>query len=200
MAGICSRIPSTSPSSSLLTTAILEFEFRRSGVGLGELWLLHAKGMQNEDLFHGAEIRSFSEDFEPAYLGPLEVRNRLIMAPMGSRLANENGGVSPWLIDYYAERAKGGVGTIIVEITGVDSPRGVTSPKTLTIHEDFYIGGHNELVEAVHAHGARMLLQLAHVGRNRRFAMGGQWLLRFPTDFQSSPRVTGEIENWSRNL
>jgi 2,4-dienoyl-CoA reductase-like NADH-dependent reductase (Old Yellow Enzyme family)/thioredoxin reductase len=116
----------------------------------------------------------FPKIFEPAFLGPLEVRNRLIMAPMGSRLSNENGGVSPWQVDYYAERAKGGVGTIIVEITGVDSPRGVTSPQTLTIHEDFYIGGHNELVEAVHAHGARILLQLAHVGRNRRFAMGVQ--------------------------
>jgi 2,4-dienoyl-CoA reductase-like NADH-dependent reductase (Old Yellow Enzyme family)/thioredoxin reductase len=116
----------------------------------------------------------FPKIFEPAFLGPLEVRNRLIMAPMGSRLSNENGGVSPWQVDYYAERAKGGVGTIIVEITGVDSPRGVASPQTLTIHEDFYIGGHNELVEAVHAHGARILLQLAHVGRNRRFAMGVQ--------------------------
>jgi len=116
----------------------------------------------------------FPKIFEPAFLGPLEVRNRLIMAPMGSRLANENGGVSPWQIDYYAERARGGVGAIIVEITGVDSPRGVTSPKTLTIHEDFYIGGHNELVEAVHAQGARILLQLAHVGRNRRVSMGVQ--------------------------
>ena len=52
-------------------------------------------------------------------LGPLGVRNRLIMAPMGSCMADENGGVSPWQIDYYAERAKGGVGTIIVEITGI---------------------------------------------------------------------------------
>ena len=52
----------------------------------------------------------FPKIFEPAFLGPLEVRNRLIMAPMGSRLANENGGVSPWQIDYYAERAKRGGG------------------------------------------------------------------------------------------
>jgi len=32
----------------------------------------------------------FPKIFEPAFLGPLEVRNRLIMAPMGSRLAIEN--------------------------------------------------------------------------------------------------------------
>jgi 2,4-dienoyl-CoA reductase-like NADH-dependent reductase (Old Yellow Enzyme family) len=70
----------------------------------------------------------FPKIFEPAFLGPLEVRNRLIMAPMGTRLANENGGISPWQIDYYAERAKGGVGAIIVEITGVDSPHGPPMP------------------------------------------------------------------------
>jgi 2,4-dienoyl-CoA reductase-like NADH-dependent reductase (Old Yellow Enzyme family)/thioredoxin reductase len=142
----------------------------------------------------------FPKIFEPAFLGPLEVRNRLIMAPMGSRLANENGGVSPWQIDYYAERAKGGVGAIIVEITGVDSPHGVTSPKTLTIHEDFYIGGHNELVEAAHAHGARILLQLAHVGRNRGFAMGVQPVAPSPIPnrfFGVTPRKvsSGEIKD-----
>jgi 2,4-dienoyl-CoA reductase-like NADH-dependent reductase (Old Yellow Enzyme family)/thioredoxin reductase len=142
----------------------------------------------------------FRKIFEPALLGPLEVRNRLIMAPMGSRMANENGGVSPWQIDYYAERAKGGVGTIIVEITGVDSPRGVSSPKTLTIHDDFYIGGHNELVEAAHAHGARIVLQLAHVGRNRRFGMGVQPVAPSPIPnrfFGVTPRELsrGEIED-----
>jgi 2,4-dienoyl-CoA reductase-like NADH-dependent reductase (Old Yellow Enzyme family)/thioredoxin reductase len=116
----------------------------------------------------------FERMFEPAFLGALKVKNRLIMAPMGSRLANEIGGISKRQIDYYAERAKGGVGTIIVEVTGVDSPGGVASPNTLTIHEDFYIGGHNELVEAVHVYGAKVMPQLGHMGRNRRFAMGVQ--------------------------
>ena len=147
----------------------------------------------------------FPKIFEPAFLGPMEVRNRLIMAPMGSRMANENGGVSPWQIDYYAERAKGGVGTIIVEITGVDSPHGVNSPQTLTIHDDFYIGGHNELVEAAHAHGARILLQLAHVGRNRRFAMGVQPVAPSPIAnrfFGVTPRglSRGEIEDLVRKF
>ncbi len=147
----------------------------------------------------------FPKIFESAFLGPLEVRNRLIMAPMGSRMANENGGVSPWQIDYYAERAKGGVGTIIVEITAVDSPWGVTSPKTLTIHDDFYIGGHNELVEAVHAYGARIVSQLAHVGRNRRFAMGVQPVAPSPIPnrfFGVTPRelTREEIEDLVRKF
>jgi 2,4-dienoyl-CoA reductase-like NADH-dependent reductase (Old Yellow Enzyme family)/thioredoxin reductase len=110
--------------------------------------------------------------FEFGSMGPLRVKNRLVMAPMGTRLANEVGGVSQRQIDYYAERAKGGVGTIIVEITGVDSPAGVASPKTLTIHDNIYIGGHNDLVEAAHAFGAKIISQLGHVGRNRRAVYG----------------------------
>jgi 2,4-dienoyl-CoA reductase-like NADH-dependent reductase (Old Yellow Enzyme family)/thioredoxin reductase len=114
----------------------------------------------------------FKRMFEFGSMGPLRVKNRLVMAPMGTRLANEVGGVSQRQIDYYAERAKGGVGTIIVEITGVDFPVGVASPKTLTIHDNIYIGGHNDLVEAVHAFGARIISQLGHVGRNRRAVYG----------------------------
>jgi len=100
--------------------------------------------------------------FEPAFLGPLAVKNRLIMAPMGTLMASEVGGVTQKQIDYYAERAKGGVGTIIVEITSVDYPLGGTG---LTFHDNGYIGGHSELVEAVHAYGAKIICQLAHVGR-----------------------------------
>jgi 2,4-dienoyl-CoA reductase-like NADH-dependent reductase (Old Yellow Enzyme family)/thioredoxin reductase len=100
--------------------------------------------------------------FEPAFLGPLAVKNRLIMAPMGTLMASEVGGVTPKQIDYYAERAKGGVGTIIVEITSVDYPLGGTG---LTFHDNGYIGGHSELVEAVHVYGAKIICQLAHVGR-----------------------------------
>lgn len=103
-----------------------------------------------------------SRIFETAFLGPLRVKNRLIMAPMGTRMASEVGGVTQKQIDYYAERAKGGVGTIIVEITSVDYPLGGTG---LTIHDNGYIGGHSELVEAVHGYGVKIICQLAHVGR-----------------------------------
>jgi 2,4-dienoyl-CoA reductase-like NADH-dependent reductase (Old Yellow Enzyme family)/thioredoxin reductase len=84
---------------------------------------------------------------------------------MGTRLANENGGVSQRQIDYYKERAKGGVGTIIVECTAVDYPQGAMSLKNLTIHENSYIGGHNELVEAIQAYGTKVFCQIYHVGR-----------------------------------
>ena len=112
--------------------------------------------------------------FEPGRLGPIATKNRLVMAPVGSRLPNELGGVSQRMIDYYVERAKGGVGTIVLEASAVDYPLAVASPKNLRIHDDAYIGGHNELTEAVHLHDVKIVCQLLHVGRNRRPADGMQ--------------------------
>jgi len=111
--------------------------------------------------------------FEPGFLGTLEVKNRLIMPAMGTRLANESGGVSQRQIDYYTERAKGGIGAIITEVTCVDHPLGVTGPTNLTIHSNAYIAGHNELVEAVQTWGARIICQLVHAGRQTRPASIG---------------------------
>jgi 2,4-dienoyl-CoA reductase-like NADH-dependent reductase (Old Yellow Enzyme family)/thioredoxin reductase len=142
---------------------------------------------------------TFKRMFESASIGPLRVKNRLMMAPMATRLTNENGGVTQRLIDYYAERAKGEVGTIVTEITGVDYPLGVGSPKSLTIHDNAYIAGHNELVEEVHAYGAKIICQLGHVGRNRRFSKNIQPVAPSPIPckfFNTMPRElnTTEIE------
>ena len=52
--------------------------------------------------------------FEPFALGPLRLRNRLIMAPMGTCL-DEGGHITDATIAYYRRRAEGGVGTITVE-------------------------------------------------------------------------------------
>jgi len=106
--------------------------------------------------------------FESASIGSLQVKNRLIMAPMGTRLSSEVGGVTQRQIDYYTERAKGGVGTIITEVTCVDHPIGVTGPTNLTIHDNAFIAGHNELVESLHTYGAKVISQLVHAGRQTR--------------------------------
>ncbi|MFC1822822.1 FAD-dependent oxidoreductase [Thermodesulfobacteriota bacterium] len=106
--------------------------------------------------------------FESAHMGALKVKNRLVMAPMGTRLASEIGGVTQRQIDYYAERAKGGVGTIITEVNCVDHPLGITGPTNMTIHDNSYLGAHNELVEAVRAYGAKIICQLVHAGRQTK--------------------------------
>jgi 2,4-dienoyl-CoA reductase-like NADH-dependent reductase (Old Yellow Enzyme family) len=57
----------------------------------------------------------FPELFRPGYIGNLWVRNRIVMAPMSTHFAHNNGEVSEALIAHYSARAKGGVGLIIVE-------------------------------------------------------------------------------------
>ncbi len=100
--------------------------------------------------------------FEPFRIGPMEVRNRIVMPPMVTFLANENGAVTRRMIDYYAERAKGGVGLIIVESAYVreedrDIARiGIENPQLQV--------GLSELGEMIQEPGAKAFLQLNHRG------------------------------------
>jgi len=55
-------------------------------------------------------ISTFPTLFSPGRIGPVELRNRLVMAPMGTNYATASGEVTDRLLDYYAERAAGGTG------------------------------------------------------------------------------------------
>ena len=63
---------------------------------------------------------AYKKLFETGKIGPLTLRNRAVMAPMSTDFADHDGNASPQLAAYYAERAKGGIGLIINEYTGVD--------------------------------------------------------------------------------
>jgi 2,4-dienoyl-CoA reductase-like NADH-dependent reductase (Old Yellow Enzyme family)/thioredoxin reductase len=110
----------------------------------------------------------YEKMFEAGSIGSLKVKNRLIMAAMGTRLANENGAVTQRQIEYYAERAKGGIGAVITEVTCIDHPLGLTGPTNMTLHDNGYIGCHNELVEEVQGCGAKIICQLNHAGRQTK--------------------------------
>lgn len=106
----------------------------------------------------------FERLFESVRIGTMELKNRIVMAPMGTNLAGDFGSVTDRLIDYYVERAKGGVSLVIVENTPVEWPRGKAIPISLRIDNDKFVAGLNELVEAVHLAGAKICLQLQHAG------------------------------------
>ncbi|MDO8673425.1 MAG: hypothetical protein Q7O66_18615, partial [Dehalococcoidia bacterium] len=57
----------------------------------------------------------FEKLLEPANIGDLSLKNRIVMAPIESRLAEDDGTAGDRLIGYYAARARGGVGLVIVE-------------------------------------------------------------------------------------
>ena len=111
---------------------------------------------------------SFPKLFEPGRIGEMELRNRMVMPAMGTNLATRDGYVTEQMKDYYEERAKGGVGLVIVEVTCVDSPTGKTIPCQLLVDDDKFIPGLSELAEVIHRHGAKAALQLMHAGRAAR--------------------------------
>jgi 2,4-dienoyl-CoA reductase (NADPH2) len=97
---------------------------------------------------------ALSHLFRPVRIGALKPANRLVMAPMGTDYAAEDGSVSDRLRDYLAARARGGVGLILAEVSGVDAGHTYT-PRGLGLWSD---------ADAVHAHGARLMPQIAHPG------------------------------------
>lgn len=102
--------------------------------------------------------------FEPFRLKDMELKNRLVMLPMATNFAAPEGYVSERLIDYFAERAKGGVGFIIIGGTTID-PAGRIFPTGLCLYHDDYIPGLRRLTEAIHSYGVKTAIQLIHGGR-----------------------------------
>jgi N-ethylmaleimide reductase len=100
--------------------------------------------------------------FTPFRLGPYELRNRLVMAPMTRSRAGEGNVPTPLMAEYYAQRA--GAGLIVTEGSQV-APEGVGYPNTPGIHTDAQVDGWRAVTDAVHAQGGRIFLQLWHVGR-----------------------------------
>src|SRR6478609_10783512 len=99
--------------------------------------------------------------FEPLRLGRLVLRNRLIMAPMGTCL-DESGHITDETIAYYVRRAAGGVGTITVEGCLVSAETVGPEPK---ICGPEYLPGLKRLVEALKAYDVTVGVQLMHPGR-----------------------------------
>lgn len=102
--------------------------------------------------------------FEPIQIKELQIKNRVVMAPMCMYSSDTLGFVKPFHITHYVTRAIGGIGLIIIEATAVE-PRGRISSNDLGIWSDEHISGLRELVKQVHSAGAKIGIQLAHAGR-----------------------------------
>ena len=101
----------------------------------------------------------------PAFIGNLELKNRMIMAAMGSNFASEDGHVSEQLTAYYEERARGGVGLIILETSAITWPAGASMPNMIGFSKDEFIPTLQSLTQRVHQHGAKIAAQLNHSGK-----------------------------------
>ncbi|MCJ7655137.1 MAG: FAD-dependent oxidoreductase, partial [Dehalococcoidia bacterium] len=115
----------------------------------------------------------FPKLFQPGRIGSLELKNRLVMPPMATNYALKDGSVTQRQIDYYEERAKGGVGLVIVEISCVDSTSGKGAAKQIAIDDDRFIPGLSKLAEAIRRHGAKAAIQIHHAGRQTSAKLTG---------------------------
>lgn len=106
---------------------------------------------------------AYKQLLQPLDLGFTTLKNRVIMGSMHTGLEEEKQGFTK-LAAFYAERAKGGVGLII---TGGISPnfRGNLVPFGCQLSFWWQVGKHKQVTSAVHAHGAKICLQLLHAGR-----------------------------------
>ena len=103
--------------------------------------------------------------FSPMKIGNVEIKNRVVMAPMLMGFGQFNGNATDKMIDYYEERAKGGTGLIITEITRVNDLTGASSFGQLAASKDRNIASMSKLSDRIHKHGAKIFVELHHPGR-----------------------------------
>ena len=103
--------------------------------------------------------------FSPMKIGNVEIKNRIVMAPMLMGFGQFNGNATEKMMNYYEERAKGGTGLIITEITRVNDLSGASSFGQLSASKDRNIASMSELAKRIHKHGAKLFVELHHPGR-----------------------------------
>ncbi len=98
-------------------------------------------------------------------IGTCEIKNRIVMPPMMMGFGEPSGKPTEMLMDYYEERAKGGTGLIITEITRVNDDHGAAAFNQLAMSHDYHIAPMREFADRIHRHGAKLFVQLHHPGR-----------------------------------
>lgn len=127
--------------------------------------------------------------FSPVVVGGVEIRNRIVMPPMTTRLADDEGYVTDALVAYYRARAEGGVGLITVEMASPEKA-GRHRFRELGVYDDRFLPGLQRLVGVLQEAGARVSIQLGHAGSRARAAVSGET----PIAPSSVPTYVYEVE------
>jgi len=126
--------------------------------------------------------------FEPVSVGSMKLRNRIVMAAFNSHQAARDGAVTPRLVSFLRERAKGGAGLVTTGFAFVDKKASQASLGQLGAHDDLLVEGLNLLAEALQNEGSRASLQIAHCGRQKTITGP----IVAPSSVPWSPSSTGE--------
>lgn len=129
----------------------------------------------------------FKKLMQPLIINGMTLKNRVMMTPMGTNLANPDGSISEAHKQYYRQRAKGGTGLIVVENVCVDFPMGSNGTTQLRLDHDSFIPHLYELTEDLHRYGTKVAIQINHAGGAARSSrIGAQ-----PASASDIPPKTG---------
>jgi 2,4-dienoyl-CoA reductase-like NADH-dependent reductase (Old Yellow Enzyme family)/thioredoxin reductase len=108
----------------------------------------------------------FKKIFEPTNIGTMQLKNRIVMPPMGTNYAEAGGAISQRMLDYYEARARGGVGLIIVEgsAPGLQCTTSLQASPShqASLGDDKFIPGWRKLTDAAHKYNAKIAIQIMH--------------------------------------
>lgn len=102
----------------------------------------------------------------PLNIGTMQVKNRTVMTSITMMYCEEGpdgGYVNDKLLNFYLERAKGGVGLLIAG--GVATDNYVGYENMMRLNDDSYIDGIKRLADGVHRNGSKLCLQFLQTGR-----------------------------------
>jgi 2,4-dienoyl-CoA reductase-like NADH-dependent reductase (Old Yellow Enzyme family) len=102
--------------------------------------------------------------FTPIHIGGLELTNRLVRSATYDGGADRNGRVTAWQVDLYDKLARGGAGLIVTGLCSVH-PSGRLARRQNVVSDEAAVDGLRRLAAAVHRHGGKLAVQLAHGGR-----------------------------------
>ncbi|MHC1719943.1 MAG: NADH:flavin oxidoreductase [Clostridiaceae bacterium] len=96
--------------------------------------------------------------------GKIKLKNRLVMAPMATSKAEDDGRINKSILDYYEEKSKGGyISLIIIEHSYV-SEDGKAAKNQLSVADDGMVDDLKKLSETIHKNGSKAVMQISHAG------------------------------------
>lgn len=113
-----------------------------------------------------------SKLIRPLLLGKVRLRNRLVMPPMATEKANDQGKVSDALCCYYDEKTKGGYFGLVISEHSYICEEGQASVGQLSFSRDDDVPGLRKLVSVVHRNGSKIIAQINHAGGKAISALG----------------------------
>jgi 2,4-dienoyl-CoA reductase-like NADH-dependent reductase (Old Yellow Enzyme family)/thioredoxin reductase len=117
----------------------------------------------------------------PGRIGTLELRNRIVMCPMGDSLCEPDGTISANQAAYFEARARGGAAMLLVGSMGIAYPKASFDERQVGVSDDRFLDGLVDLTDRVHSHGGRIAAQLVHNGQMSLHDVSKGWPMLVPS-------------------